>query len=373
MYDSSPLWVELKFPGVCCGMYEISEGGEIRIKEPCTLLDPKEYHHSRNGFEYVKLVVDPKERRMHPVFYSGPKFIFRIDMLVAASFLDRPAELNNLPVEVNHKNGDTRDNNVDNLEWVECVEEWRPINYGDIVPDMYEVSNMGRIRDAKTKEIILLRPDVYGYMMVTLKLMHMTEGGYWSKPFKIHRLVCGAWYGESDADVNHLNGVHNDNYVRNLEYTTCSENLRHAVAIGKIQALPDEVIQEIFDALKEYGSPKFVHEQIIHPKYPQVSHDVVDAVKRGFYNHRLGLSDDFRLPKCRTTPTIEEMDMIRDMLIEYKGSPSAVFKNVDREKHPSISSRYVVTDIKRLRSPYDKSNKYSDEDLEKIRRLGQKT
>lgn len=368
--NNNELWVELKYPGVPRGMYEISEEGLIRFTYDHTLLSKTDFHHSRNGYDYVYLLVDKEVRRKSPIYYSGPKFINRIDLLVAVTFVECNVSSYGIELDVIHKNGDTHDNHATNLEWCIRVEEWRDVINTGVVKNKYEISNLGNVREKGNTVNLLKRFDNYGYDMITLKLDHLTEGGYDSKPFKIHRLVACAWYGECNDDVNHINGVHNDNYVKNLEYISREGNIRHAVAIGKIEALSDDIIKEIYDDLKVHGSPKYVYEKLISPKYPRVSYDVVKAVKRGFYNHRLGLAADYKLPKCRITPTVEEMDMVRDLLIKYNGSPTKVFTHIDTAKHPSISSSYVITDIKRLRSPYDKSNKYSAEELEMIRTLG---
>lgn len=49
---------------------------------------------------------------------------------------------------------------------------------------------------------------------------------------KVHRLVMEAFVGPSTLEVNHKNGVHADNNLSNLEYTTGAENVQHSWDIG---------------------------------------------------------------------------------------------------------------------------------------------
>jgi len=48
------------------------------------------------------------------------------------------------------------------------------------------------------------------------------------KKVSVHRLVMALFIGESELDVNHINGVKTDNRLENLEYVSRKENIKHA-------------------------------------------------------------------------------------------------------------------------------------------------
>ena len=71
----------------------------------------------------------------------------------------------------------------------------------------------------------MLKPafDTNGY----LRTMLLNDNGKYDT-VKVHRIIALAYFGKSDLDVNHKNGIRNDNRVDNLEYVTKSENAKHS-------------------------------------------------------------------------------------------------------------------------------------------------
>lgn len=94
----------------------------------------------------------------------------------------------------------------------------------------YQVSDNGRISSSKFfGEVRLLSTYLDGrYTRVTLHL-----NGRHIKPL-VHRLVMEAFVGPrpDGYEVNHIDGNKLNNALSNLEYTTSSENMKHAFGLG---------------------------------------------------------------------------------------------------------------------------------------------
>lgn len=100
------------------------------------------------------------------------------------------------------------------------MEEWKVVDGTD---GTYEVSSYGTIRHAETKRIRKLQRK-HGYCRINMKINGK------DKNCAVHRLVAQAFIPNPDnkPQVNHKDGVHDNNHVDNLEWVTASENLKHA-------------------------------------------------------------------------------------------------------------------------------------------------
>ena len=79
--------------------------------------------------------------------------------------------------------------------------------------------------------------------------------GIYGKKVSVHRLLMSLFVGESELDVNHINGIKTDNRLENLEYVSRKENIKHAWDNGLARArygknmwttkISDDIINQI--------------------------------------------------------------------------------------------------------------------------------
>ena len=103
---------------------------------------------------------------------------------------------------------------------------------------LYRVSNLGRVKSlerlVKSKhnsnrlvknKILMQGIDKDGYHLVVLSVNNKRATK------KVARLVGMAFIPnlKNKPQINHINGIKNDNRVSNLEWCTCKENIQHAI------------------------------------------------------------------------------------------------------------------------------------------------
>jgi len=222
------VWVDIRnFEG----HYQVSNFGRIKSIKSNIIM---KQNLKKTGYLNIKLCKNNKEYHLS------------VHRIVAESFIDNP---NNKP-HVNHINKIKNDNRVENLEWVTpnenmihssltqkrgvkkndrdyIIEEldnevWRRIKGHD----MYEISNIGRVKSFKLKHPYLMKINIKEYSSIIIDKI----------TYNVHRLVAINFIDNLDLNkniVNHINGDKNDNRVENLEWVTYSENTKRYIDSDK--------------------------------------------------------------------------------------------------------------------------------------------
>ena len=132
------------------------------------------------------------------------------------------------------------------------MEEWK------ICPEYpnYEVSNLGEVRNTKTKKVLSKHQDKDGYFRVGL---------FYNKrkcTKSVHRLVAVTFIPNSDDTlvVDHINQNRQDNRVENLRWTTRSGNSRNTQYNSKVKVCDEtgKIVNEfntIIEAAEYYNIP----------------------------------------------------------------------------------------------------------------------
>ena len=353
-------WIDLQHPDVHDG-YMISSIGRIKTKdESCFEKPARPSYHSTNGYDYFRLL--NKELKIQ---------LFPADELVAIGFILIPNNLQNKPRVVKHLDGNNRNNNASNLEWVEDIEEWRNIVDDMVAPDRYMVSSFGRFYDKLEKKYINPNIGGNGYMLID-----MAPSDYAiliGKKYKVrscHRFIAKAFVNNPDPKrlniINHIDGSRDNNHLINLEWVSQRDNVHHAIDIGITPVTSTETLDHIRDMLIKYnGSPTQVYNNIDHELYPDVTLSKIKHIKAGDVGknrtNKFDLST-LKFDKCDNREiSVEVLDDIRDMLIEENGSVKAVLDRIDKVKYPYINYDFISS-IK-----FNKSHQISNKfDLTKI-------
>ena len=331
------IWKQINHPDILPG-YLISPEGYIKaegIDDKDAIIEPS--YHSTNGYDFMLL--NNKDGKVQ---------LFPIDDIIAYAYIPIPESLKDKPIKVTHVNGDTRDISLDNLQWVEDIEEWRVCTYPGVKPNMYEVSSWGRVRNIQSNNIIGC-VSYKGY--VSAKILFDTSSNLKATP--VHRLVAWA-FCKYDMDfisneVNHINGIKTTNLPKNLEVVTHKLNAIHARYTGLSQLYPgakltESEVCEVCKILLETGGSISEVKRILFEKGLDVPLSTIRGIKyKNVWKH---LSDQiFPENAFRDRLTAEDIRTISEYLLKFKGS-----KHVTKLAFKQLSKLFPRLTIRTLRA-----------------------
>ncbi len=146
----------------------------------------------------------------------------------------------------------------------------------------YYVTEDGHVWSEYSHKFIRELPDKNGYLKVRLSSTDLPKGK--QHAYSVHRLVLENFKpcnGMENLQVNHIDGDKTNNSISNLEWTTCSENIHHAInnnlraEINGAAKLTKEQVKEIIQLLL---SKKYTYKQI--GEMYNVGEETIGRIKR---------------------------------------------------------------------------------------------
>ena len=325
--------------------YLVSDTGHIKNARTGLIMDDYIYHSS-NGYDFVLLTMMDDS-----VQYVA------VDVIVMVSCRSK-LPFNALIIPF-HMNGNTRDNRLENLSPGEDIELWRPIVHNVIKPGLYEVSNHGRTRNVVTGHVTTSSiKNCYPKSKFYTKFD--TRAG-----FDIHRLVATAFSPNHDDEhdiVNHIDNVKWNNYWRNLEWVSYSENNRHASTLID-KKISNDTLDMIRDMLMTYGSTRETYNMLDHQKYWYITEEIIDTIKScsGYIrSNKFTLAELYQLKsntyRCRGCFTDDDINHFCEILAKYDLDVDKAYHHLKDEEY--FISRAAIYDLKIKRHHKNIADKY---------------
>ena len=221
-------------------------------------------------------------------------------------------------------------------------EMWKPISQKSVpgvMPGAYYVSDFGRVYSCLRNRLLEQVPTWNGYYRVALRNINKT-----TRYHLIHRIVMIEFNpieNYQNMQVNHINGNKEHNFLSNLEWCTCSENILHAFITGNKSQYKGEdcsyatITNEQADTIaRMISEQKYTHQEIADIIGCKLN--IVDNISSG--SNWREYHDKYELYKYkRTTNKFSDEDLCK--ICEY-------FEN-NKNKYNSKSElfRHTLSDL----------------------------
>lgn len=259
--------------------------------------DGRCYSHKSNKW------LTPKMSAKYPTYnltLPDGKRQVKIHRMVAETFLPKIDGKE----YVNHKDGNTKNFNLTNLEWVDAKENAKHASdmglrpKGNRIPIYYE-GNLENEKWVKIKDFPIYSVSSHGRVMNTntkrlLKPVISSSNGYYEVNLykerkghvkQIHRLVYSSFYPEDDLTgfvINHKDGNKLNNLLSNLEKITYQQNNLHAEYNIKTHSCSKAIYQiKEGQIIAEFPSAAEAHRQT---KIHNISKAATEGIMRGGYH-----------------------------------------------------------------------------------------
>lgn len=220
-------------------------------------------------------------------------------------------------------------------EWIRLNRETYPL-----IKPVYWISSKGRIYNAETEKFIKTRKldeDKHSSPYYKVNLQITIENHSYSNVYLVHRLMMCSFHPVKGMDkllVNHKDGNKCNDELSNLEWTTPSENVQHALKLGLFKpiygeshccaTISEETAKKIIELLL---SRKYTHPEIAEKM--GCTRSVVESISSGkswkYLTNGLDFSSlQYRIPKDFT------FDEIRACCKYFSENPKEENKSVRR-------------------------------------------
>jgi hypothetical protein len=200
----------------------------------------------------------------------------------------------------------------------------------DIISDLkylYYISIEGEIYSEVSNRFLSQSYDIYGYRVKSLS-SYTSNTGF--KAFKIHRLIKILFDytpNHKSLEINHLNGIKDDNSLDNLEWCTGKENIYHAMDTGLLDQdyLDENIVRKICELIE--AGERDIH---IRKKFGLIKQTVNQIRNHQTFTH---ISKDYDIDK--------PMQPFKKISLNQLNQIATLFK-MDRDNIIDITAQEVA-------------------------------